>query len=220
MRWHDWWRYSGGDLANDGVHQLDVARWLCGVGCPKGARATGGSHASEGLREVPDTLVGSYDYDGMTMTINDTHFGDYMLKSDPVLRDSDIFPHWPQSSTRIEIFGTEGLMCMGRHGGGWQVFVRPHSRKPVVKAQMYGRFPDPDHKENFLSCLRTRQRPNADILEGHLSALLVHYANISYRLGGQNLVIDPKTEQFVDNADAMKLFKREYRQPYAIPDEV
>ena len=57
-------------------------------------------------------------------------------------------------------------------------------------------------------------------MEGHLSALLVHYANISYRLGGQNLVIDPKTEQIVDNADAMKLFKREYRQPYAIPDEV
>ena len=57
-------------------------------------------------------------------------------------------------------------------------------------------------------------------MEGHLSALLVHYANISYRLGGQNLVIDPKTEQIVNNANAMKLFKREYRQPYAIPDEV
>jgi predicted dehydrogenase len=220
MNWHAWWRYSGGDLANDGVHQLDLARWMCGVGCPKGARAAGGVFASRGMREVPDTLVGSYDFDGMMMTIDDTHFGDYMLKSDMVLRESDIFPHWPQNSTRIEIYGTEGLMCLGRHGGGWQVFVRPQNRQPVVKEQMYGRFPDADHKENFLSCLRTRRRPNADILEGHLSALLVHYANISYRLGGENLRVDPKTERIVDNADAMKLFRREYRAPYTIEDDV
>ena len=54
----------------------------------------------------------------------------------------------------------------------------------------------------------------------HLTALLVHFANISYRLGGQNLVIDPKTEQIVGNPEAMKLFKREYRQPWAIEEEV
>ena len=49
---------------------------------------------------------------------------------------------------------------------------------------------------------------------------MIHYANISYRLGGQKLAIDPKTEQIVDNAEAMKLFKREYRKPWVIPDEV
>ena len=50
--------------------------------------------------------------------------------------------------------------------------------------------------------------------------MLVHFVNISYRLGGANLEIDPETEQIAGNAEAMKLFKREYRQPYAIPEEV
>jgi len=98
--------------------------------------------------------------------------------------------------------------------------VRPKSRKPVVKAQMYGRFPDPEHKENFFHSIRTRERPNADVLEGHRSALWIHYANISYRLGGQKLKIDPETEHIVDNPEAMKLFKRTYRDPWVVPEEV
>ena len=131
-----------------------------------------------------------------------------------------MFPYWMQNSTRIEIFGTEGMMVVGRHGGGWQVFVRPKSRQPVVKDQAFGRFPDPEHKENFVQCIRSRQLPNADVDQGHRSCLLIHYANISYRLGGQKLAIDPDTQQIVDNADAMKLFRRTYRDPWVIEDEV
>jgi hypothetical protein len=98
------------------------------------------------------------------------------------------------------------------------VFVRPQSRQPVVKDQMYGRFPDPEHKENFLQCVRNRQQPNADVQEGHRSALWIHYGNISYRLGGQRLTINPETEQIVDNPLAMELFKRTYRDPWVVPE--
>ena len=154
------------------------------------------------------------------MSFELTLFGDYMLKTDPEVRDSDLFPLWMQNATRIEIFGTEGLMVIGRHGGGWQVFDRPKSREPVVSAQQYGRFPDAEHKANFLDCIRTRQRPNADVLEGHRSALWTHYANISYRLGGQKLQIDADSEQIVDHPAAMELFRRTYRAPWVIPDSV
>jgi len=218
--WNHIWRYSGGDIANDSSHQIDLARWLCGVTHPKTAYSVGGRWAGEGVAETPDTQLAVWEYPGMLMIFEMTLYTPYMLKSDPILRQSDIFPHWPQNATRIELFGTEGYMVVGRHGGGWQVFIRPKDRKPVVKDQMYGRFPDPDHKENFIHCIRTRNRPNADVLEGHLSALLIHYANISYRLGGQKLTIDPKTEHLVDNPDAMKLFKRTYREPWVIPEEV
>ena len=61
------------------------------------------------------------------------------------IRQGDQFPFWQHNATRIEIYGSKQQMLIGRHGGGWQVFDRPQSRKPVVKAQMYGRFPDPDH---------------------------------------------------------------------------
>jgi len=218
--WNHLWRYSGGDIANDASHQIDLARWLIGVDYPKAVYSTGGRFAGEGAADTPDTQIAVYDFDKMVVTFELTLYTPYMLKSDPVLRESDMFPHWPQNATRIEIFGTEGLMMVGRHGGGWQVFVRPKDRKPVVKSQMYGRFPDPPHKENFVQCIRSRELPNADVEHGHLSALMIHYANISYRTGGRKLVIDPATEQIVGDDEAMKLFKRSYRKPWVIEEEV
>ena len=66
----------------------------------------------------------------------------------------------------------------------------------------------------------SRQRPNADIEEGHRSLLLVHHANISCRLGGRKLHIDPQTEQILDDPEAMRFFKREYRKPWVVEEVV
>ncbi|NLS91093.1 MAG: Gfo/Idh/MocA family oxidoreductase [Planctomycetaceae bacterium] len=218
--WNHVWRYSGGDIANDASHQIDLARWLCGVTYPQSAYSTGGRYASQGVAETPDTQVAVWQFDKMVMTFELTLYTAYMLKTDPVVRDTDMFPLWPQNATRIELYGTEGLMLVGRHGGGWQVFDRPKDRQPVVKDQMYGRFPDPEHKENFVQCIRDRKRPTADVEEGHRSALLIHYANISYRLGAQKVEIDPATEEIKGNPAAMEMFKRTYRAPYVIPETV
>lgn len=219
--WHHLWRYSGGDMANDASHQIDLARWLLGVTYPKTVYCTGGRYATnpeELVAETPDTQIALFDFDKLLVSFELTLYGNYMLKTDSGVRDTDMFPYWMQNATRIEIFGTEGLMVVGRHGGGWQVFVRPQSRQPVVKDQMFGRFPDPEHKENFLSCVRSRQTPSADVLEGHRSALMIHYGNISYRLGGQKIKIDAQSEQILDNADAMQMFKRSYRDPWVVPE--
>jgi hypothetical protein len=143
-----------------------------------------------------------------------------MLRSDGGIRNGDIFPHWPQNATRIELYGEEGMMCVGRMGGGWQVYVRPKRGKPVVKDEMHGRYPAAAHKEDFVRSVKSRKRPNADIEIGHRSVLLVHYANISYRLGGRKLKIDPKTEQILDDPKAMGLFKRTYRKPWAVEEVV
>lgn len=213
--WHQFWDYSGGDAANDGIHQLDLARWLIGVELPKSVYCTGGRFADTGDGEVPDTQIATYEFNNLLMTFELTEFTPYMLKTDPGVRNNDLFPGWQQNATRIEIYGTKGMMVVGRHGGGWQVFDRPKSRQPVVAAQHFGRFPDPIHKQNFVDSVRTRTKPNADVLEGHRSALLVHYANISMRQGGEKLAID-KNEKFVDNPDAMQMFARDYRMPWTI----
>jgi predicted dehydrogenase len=218
--WHDFWRYSSGDMINDGIHQIDLARYVLGVSHPKSVYCTG-SRYSPGAAESPDTQIAVYDFDEMTATFELTLFTPYMLKISPIIRMSpDQFPYWPQCATRIEIYGTEGVMFLGRHGGGWQVFTRPKLDAGVVVAQQKGLFPDPEHKDNFLECLRTRARPNADIEEGHRSVLWAHYATMSYRLGGEKLTIDPKTEHVVNNERAMAMFKREYRKPYVIEEEV
>ena len=218
--WHHQWCYSGGDIANDASHQIDLARWLLGAKYPKTVYSTGGRFDLQSAAQTPDTQVALFDFEKLLVSFELTLFAPYMLKTDQGVRDNDMFPYWLQNSTRIEIYGTKGLMMVGRHGGGWQVFVRPKNRKPVVKAQMYGRFPDPEHKENFVRCLRSRERPNADIAKAHLSALWIHYANISYRLGGQKLAIDPATEHIVNNAEAMQLFRRSYRKPWVLPEQV
>ena len=219
-RWNHFWRYSGGDIINDGVHQMDLARWVIGRDYPNTVYSVGGRWAQEGTYETPDTQVSTFEFDDMLMTFELTLFSPYMLKTDPVVRQSDMFPYWHQNATRIEIFGTKGLMVLGRHGGGWQVFDRTKQRKPVVIAEQYGRFPDAAHKENFLSCIRSGERPNADIEEGHKSTLLCQLANISYRLGGEKLIVDPKTETLVGNQQANGLLKREYRKPWEVPERV
>ena len=219
--WHSFWRYSGGDMVNDAVHQLDVARWLMGVEYPKSVSCMGGRYSDEGIAETPDTQLANFELDKLLMTVEMTLYTPYMLKVSPSLRLSMTeFPYWPQCATRIEIYGTNGLMFVGRHGGGWQVFVRPKSEKPVLKDQMKGPMPDPEHKENFLQCIRSRELPNADVEKGHRSALWIQYANISMRLGGEKLTIDPKTEQIVDNPKACEFLKRPCRKPWAFPEEV
>jgi predicted dehydrogenase len=218
--WRHLWRYCGGDMTYDGIHQVDLARWLCGVKYPKTVYSSGNRYERDGGAESPDTQIATLDFDDLTMTFEMSLFTPYMLKADQGIRDGDMFPHWPQNTERIELYGTDGMMVVGRMGAGWQVFVRPKSRQPVVKDQMYGRFPDANHQADFVQAVRTRKTPNADIEEGHLSTLLVHYAMISYRLGGQKLTIDPKTEAIVGNAEARALFKREYRAPWVVPEHV
>ncbi len=214
--WKLFWDYTAGDLADDGAHQLDLARWLIGKDLPTRVHSTGGTYPFNDDRQVPATLVTTYDYGDLVMTFELTQYANYMSKTDDDIRNGDLFPYWPQNATRIELYGTEGMMIVGRHGGGWQVFT---GRGKVV-AQEYGRVPDHLHKQNFLDCIRSRKQPNADIAIGHYSACLIHLASIALRVGeGSTLDFDPEKERFNDRR-ANQLLKRKYRKPYVIPERV
>lgn len=219
-KWHHYWRYSGGDALVDPVHQIDLARWMIGRDYPKSVYSTGGRFGPQGDFETPDTQVSVWDYGDLLMTFEMTLCTPYMILVDQKLRDGDIFPHWPQNSSRVEIYGTKGLMYLGRHGIGWQVYGRPKSRKPVVVAQEYGRWTDDEHKDDFIDAIRNHRRPNADVEIAHLSNLLPLYGTISYRLGGQKLLVDPKTETFTNSPEGNRMLKREYRKPWIVPEVV
>jgi hypothetical protein len=196
---------------------------LIGKEFPLSAFTHGGrfaDHDPESDGQTPDTQVITFKYDDMVLTIEETLYTDYILKIDPEVRQTDMFPYWMQCAARIEIYGTKGLMMVGRHGGGWQVFVRPKDRQPVVSAFAHGRFPDVEHKRNFLDCIRSRELPNSDIETGHRSTLLVHYATISYRLGCEKLVINPENGLIENNPAADKFWEREYRAPFVVPENV
>ena len=217
-RWDEFWDYGGGDVTDDTVHQLDLACMLMDIrSYPKNVHSVGfGREGSDS--QMPDTLATTFEFDDKVMVFNQTLDTPYMLKTDGGIRNGDMFPHWPQNSTRIEIFGTKGMMVVGRHGGGWQVFGRPKSRKPVVVAEKYGRFPDVHHRQNFIDCVRDRSRPNADVELGHFSAAMCHFANISFRTANRFLTIDREAERFVGDDEANALLRPPYRKPFVIKD--
>ncbi len=216
-RWLNQWEYSCGPIAGDAVHQLDLARYLIGdKPYPDTVSHAGGVNALRDGREIPDTQLATYEYDKLTLLFEAALWTPYMKKTPQSIRNSDKFPNWPFSSTKIEVLGTEGFMYLGRHGGGWQVY---DSNDKLVHSE-YGRQADKEHQDNFIDCIRTRNKPNADVEQGHYSVLLCHLANISYRVGNQKLKFDPKTESFVNAPEANKYLKRTYRHPWVIPDKI
>ncbi|HPO14434.1 MAG TPA: Gfo/Idh/MocA family oxidoreductase [Candidatus Hydrogenedentes bacterium] len=216
--WKKFWAYSEGDMGDDGIHQLDVARFILGdKAYPKAVNCSGGHIAFKDDREVPDTQVVSYEYDNQIVTYEMSEWAPYMIKIPAEIRDGNAFPYWPTCSTRIEVYGTKGLMYLGRHGGGWQVLVKYDGK---IGEQEFGQQANEEHRSEFLECVRSRRMPSADIETGYQSALLVHLANIGVRLGGRRLEFDSVTEKFIGDEEANALLKRSFRDPYIIPDQV
>jgi len=211
--WHKYWDFSGGDFAGDGIHQMDIARWLIGRSFPQSVHATGGKYIFDDDREVPDTQIVTYDFGDLVMTAEETTWAPYMRKTNGQTRNGSIHPFWPQNSTRIELYGSKNLMILGRHGGGWQIFTGDGK---VIK-ESYGRFPDPPHKENFIRSIKSREQPSAPPEEAHRSVTLIHLGNIAYRVG-RPLKFAAKTEQIVGDDEAQSLARGSYRKGFELPD--
>jgi predicted dehydrogenase len=221
--WHKFWDYSGGDFADDGIHQLDLALMLLGdPEMPRAVHASGGRFAFRDDQQVPDTQAVSYEFPNMVLTFELTGYPPYMEKIAGDIRTGELYPYWPQCATRIEIYGTKGLMYVGRHGGGWQVFGRAkkQSRPGELIAQLHGRPGDAPHEQNFLDAIKSRKLSNADIAIGHKSASLVHMGNIALRVGNAKLVYDPSAERFAGDDAANRLLKREGEGRYHVPEVV
>lgn len=217
--WLDFWDFGGGKLSDDASHVMDLARLVLGdPGHPRSVYCAGGNWAWGSVgKETPEFQVITYDFEDFTMTCESGSATSYMKKTPTRIRMSDSeFPDWYQNATRTEIYGTKGVMYLGRHGGGWQVFGDENE----VLAQDYGIFPDDQHQKNFIASIRGLERPNGDVLQGHLSASLVHLGNIAYRAGNRHLVFDTSREIFTNNEDANQFLKTDYREDYKIPDQV
>ncbi|MDO4575128.1 MAG: Gfo/Idh/MocA family oxidoreductase [Planctomycetia bacterium] len=217
LQWEWFWGLGLGILGVQGIHQIDMARMVLGLKYPKTAYSVGMVNRSNGA-EMPDTQSVVFEFDNLIMNVEQTLGQPYMLETDAEVRNSDMFPYWYQNATRVEIYGKNALMVIGRLGAGWQVFVRTKDRKPVVKTQEFGRYTMSNHLFNFVDCIRSRQTPNAPIEEGHQSTMLVHYANMSYRAGGVKLAIDTTTGKVTNCPEIQPFWRPEFRKEYDIPE--
>jgi len=215
--WYDWWDYCGGYYSGDASHQLDLARAVLGnPPAPRSVLCVGGNYAFHSRREVPEMQAVTYDLGDFALTCESSTAMNHMRKSNNDERNGAKWPHWPSNNERIEIYGTKQLMYLGRHGVGWQV-METDGR---LVAEDKGVHPDKWHQPNFLECIRTRRPPNADIEQAHHSACLVHLANLSYRVGNQQLYFDSQAERFTNSDEANRFLKPAYRKTYRVPEEV
>jgi predicted dehydrogenase len=210
--WHGYWDFSGGDLVNDASHQTDLALMVLGEpGMPRSVSTTAGRFAHDGPAEVPDLQLIQFAFADFLLTVEQSNYPKYMRKSSSTIRRKDKHPHWLQNSTRIELYGQEQMMVLGRHGGGWEATTYPWR----VEKQMYGQFPDKPHARNFLESVQSRTKPNADIELLHPSVCMLHMANIAHRIRNKTLRWDEQSRQF-DDKQANALIKRDYREGYGL----
>jgi predicted dehydrogenase len=232
--WHWFWDTGNGDIGNQGVHELGLARWAMGdPAWPKAAYAHGGKFAYEDDQETPNTLTANYDFDGRELVFEVRGLLTGSEGAPPAARR--MRPPAPGAAatpaptatapvagqplsvmTGNLIYGTEGWAAMS--DGGFQAFKGESSE--LIMEERPERGPGGDatglHMKNFLDVCRSRKYE--DLHDGLnnavLSASMCHLANISYRVGRKlTLAEGPK---FAGDAEANKLITRDYRKPYVV----
>ena len=212
--WHWFWDYGNGDFGNQGIHQMDVARWALGVKYPTKVSAIGGHMMFDDDQETPNLLTATYEFDEGGKK---AHSG---FRSPPLDdesrsrhgRERQFAEHgWDDHCTGPRDMSPSGMRTTGATRASW---ARSSSRGP--SGQDKG-----NNWANFISAVRSRKPSdlNAPITEGAISTMLVHLANISYRVG-RTLYFDPETYSCKGDAEANAMFRRKYRAPFEVPELV
>ena len=211
-RFHGSWRwffdYGTGDLGNDGSHRLDIGRALveAAVGAcggtlplfPTRVAANGGKFFFDDDQQWPDTLQVNYDYPNLLMG--------YEMR----LWTADRLTGLTEGTA---VYGDQGYITVSTRD--WKAYDARRNKVAHFNSKK-------DHSEahiaNFLDCMRSRERPSADLATvGHPSCMLVHLGNVSWR-AGCSLRFDPSTFTCHGEIDLTPFISRpQYRQPWTLP---
>ena len=197
--WHWNWDYGNGDLGNQGIHQMDVARWGLGKQTlPTHVQSSGGRYGYKDDGQTPNTQLSAYRWDDCML--------EFEVRGLPTNAEREI-------KVGNLFFGTEGYLAI--NGDRWSTYFG-QKEEPGPGGKGGG-----DHFGNFVEAVKARKPEmlKAPVVEGHLSSALCHLGNISYRLG-RALTIDPATESFGKDEEANAMLTREYRSPFLMPARV
>jgi predicted dehydrogenase len=209
--WHWFWDTGNGDIGNQGVHEIDIARWGLGVDLPDSVSSTGGKYVYVDDQETPNTQLASFDYGGKELV--------FEVRGLLTGSEGDL-PRMDKNVVGNLFYGSDGWMAVDAEG--FQVYKGEKSEKVMDE-----KFKGPDvwstvpHMTNFLDAVRANdaRKVNASIENGVESAALFQIANISYRLK-RRLEFDPKAWAFRQDAEADRMLTRAYRAPYIVPERV
>lgn len=193
--WHWNWDYGTGELGNNGIHALDVARWLLDLDAPTHVTCGGGKYFYDDDREVPDTQIATFDFPNCSVVWEHRFWSRHGCEG---------------SAWGIALYGEKGMLVVDDKGWHCQGGIEAGAKVTELEQA---------HARNFLDCIKSGKRPNADIEEGHKSTRLCHLGNIAWRTG-RALNFDAKSETIVGDAEANKLLGRTYRAPFVVPEKV
>jgi predicted dehydrogenase len=167
--WHWVWNTGDGDLANQGVHQLDIARWLIKqTGYPENIFSIGGRFGYTDAGQTPNTQIIYYDYKPIPLI--------FEVRGLPVQPKINAVPIYKKARV-----GTV-IECEGGYVSEETVY--DNAGKRIHKFAGHG---GENHLPGFIDAVRNN-RPESvpcSIADGELSTSLAHIGNISYRLGEQ-----------------------------------
>ncbi|HAX43056.1 MAG TPA: dehydrogenase [Solibacterales bacterium] len=218
FRW--FWDYSGGQMTNQGAHDVDILLWILKQKGPLAVSSIGGRFALQDDGETPDTQDTLFRFPDSTATWSHREAA-----------------HGPVPPRGAYYYGTKGAMTITREGFDITGDLNrpPENAIPTFRGHPQGgpraaqRPPEPWippqtmpgsvqqqfdlHTRNFLDCIKSRQQPIADVEDGHFTSTACHLANISLRLG-RTLHWNPETEQIAGDAEATAMLERPYRAPW------
>jgi predicted dehydrogenase len=187
--WHWFWHWGTGELGNNGVHSLDLCRWGLEVDYPKRVTAGGGKYFFDDDQETPDTHVVTWDFGDKAIAWEGRNWHRHGIEG---------------SSFGSAFYGDKGSIVISSD----EFKMYDPAGKELAQQKGFGGH-DP-HLKNFLACIASGQRPNADIEDGHKGTLLCHLGNIAYRTG-HTLDCDPSNGHIKNDPAAEALWSREYR---------
>ncbi len=231
--WHWIWDTGNGDFGNQGIHELDVARWGLGVKHPTKVSALGGHFMFDDDQETPNVLSVAYEFDlpGGKRKILEFEVRHWISNHEaeigtPAFGGSGVpaalgnvaetrsgIKRDPNTIGNI-FYGSEGYMAMDGYDS-YKTWMG-QDQEPGLQQKAGG-----NNWENFIECVRSRKKEdlNAPIEEGHISCTLLHLGNWSYRLG-RTLNFDPVKEIVIGDEEANRMLHGTFRAPYVVPEKV
>jgi len=208
--WHWFWDTGNGDLGNQGIHEVDIARWGLGVTHPTKVTAIGGKFMFDDDQETPNTMTAAWEFEveGKKKMMN------FEVRHWMTNHEAGIGPRPADNTIGNQFYGSKGYLVIDNYNKYYSFMGRDQTPGPSGNQR-------DTHFANFVEGVRSRKRAdlNADIEEGALSCNLMHLANISYRLG-RTLHWDEKTLTVKGDPEANRMLTRAYRVPYVVPAKV
>ena len=170
--WHWFWNTGNGDMANIGVHQIDDCRFILDdPDLPTRVFSFGGRFNFDDNAETPNTQFAYFEFESAPPMIIET-------RNLPMKAGINAMNHVRGVRAGNIIQCEHGYFAGGR-GGGW---IYDNDNKKIKQFPGDG---GGGHQANFIDAVRSRNKDelHSEILQGHISSVLCHMANISYCLG-------------------------------------